>query len=183
MNNQTKLSSQIALALLLSVSVVLPTWATASEETSPPVVKIRPLPGNVDIAFVVDDTKSMQPEIQRLAGSISHFLDTLTVTKGTPPQFQLITFDNHATSQIITADTSSLLKEVEKLNTSNGPQCAKAAVDALVMAAQNLKNGGIILLATHSAPKADADLNSLKDLLINKNIRLQVLLTGDCQAE
>jgi hypothetical protein len=127
----------------------------------------------------------MQPEIQRLAGSISRLLDsrTLVVTTGTPPQFQLITFDNHASSQIITADTSSLLKEVENLNASNDHQCAKAAVDALVMAAQNLKNGGMILLATHSAPKADADLNSLKDLLINKNIRLQVLLTGDCQAE
>lgn len=177
MNNQTKLPSPIALALLLSVS--LPTWA----ETTSPSVEMRPMPGSVDLAFVVDDTKSMQPELQSLAGGINRFLNTLTVAKDTLLQTQLITFDDQVTSKIVTTDTSKLLKEVQNLKLADNLQCAKAAVEALTMAASNLKNGGIILLATHSAPKSDADLNSLKELLTNKNIRLQVLLTGDCQAE
>jgi hypothetical protein len=172
MKHQSTLLTHTTLGLLIFISPFTSAWA---DETIS-----RPLATNVDIALVIDDTKNMADALPGLAKAVRNFINHLPDTS-TPPQIALITFNNQVDSRLVTSDLNELLKVVENLTTSQGHQCAKAAVEALTIAAQNLKQGGTLLLATQSVPQVQDDLNGLKQLLTDKNIRMNVLISGSCQ--
>ena len=172
MNHISTLLTHTTLGLLIFISPFTSAWA---DETIS-----RPLPGNVDIALVMDDTKNMADALPGLVKAVRNFMTHLP-NASTPPQFALITFNNQVDSRLVTNDPNELLKEVESLTPSQGHQCAKAAVEALTVAAQNLKEGGTLLLATQSGPQEKDDLEGFKQLLKDKRIRMNVLISGDCQ--
>lgn len=173
MKLQSTLLIHSTLGLLMFISPFISAWADDTMS--------RPLTTNVDIALVFDDTKNMAEALPGLAKAVRNFINHLP-DSSTPPQIALITFNNQVDSRLVTNDAKKLLQVVEGLTTSQGHQCAKAAVEALTVAAQNLKVGGTLLLATQSVPQVQDDFEGLKQLLIDKKIRMNVLVSGSCQA-
>ncbi len=173
MNHKSTLLTHTTLGLLIVISPFTSAWA---DETIS-----RPLATNVDIALVIDDTKNMAEALPGLAKAVRNFITHLPDTS-TLPQIALITFNNQVDTRLVTNDPKELLQVVENLTPSQGHQCAKAAVEAIMVAAQNLKQGGTLLLATQSTPQVQDDFEGLKQLLIDKKIRMTVLVSGSCQA-
>ncbi len=149
------------------------------------VTEVRPLPDSIDVALVIDNSQSMQPVFKGLAAGISHLVgslgQSLAAKDGLPPIMELITFDEVVTSRGATRDLKVLLEKVNAVTLAEDLKCATASTEAIMAAAQNLKAGGMMVLATHSAPTEGTNLNGLKDLLASKKIRLNVLLAGECQ--
>ncbi len=53
-------------------------------------------------------------------------------------------------------------------------------MEALTLAIEHLKEGGVILFTTDASPYADADIEKLGKLISGKEMNLTTILTGDC---
>jgi len=157
--------TKLALGLLLSIVLIPITWAEPSE---------------VDIAFVIDDTKSMAAVLDTIIGALTKLVGELKAAGGTPPQIELITFKDEVTSQIVTNDLDLLLQHVGNLTATGGGKCPEASIEALNEAANHLKKGGRIWFATDASPHENADVAGTTALLRSKSIRMDALLSGDC---
>ena len=76
-----------------------------------------------------------------------------------------------------------LLNAVEDLKAEGGGTCPEASVEALTLAIEHLKEGGVILFTTDASPYPDADLEKLGNLISGKDMNLTTILTGDCSNE
>jgi hypothetical protein len=73
-----------------------------------------------------------------------------------------------------------LLGAVEDLKAEGGGTYPEAEVEALTLAIEHLKDGGVILFTTDASPYADAELEKLGNLISGKDMNLTTILTGDC---
>lgn len=132
----------------------------------------------VDMAFVVDDTGSMQGEIDSTVKALTDFIATIKPEES--PLVALITFKDEATVRFFGRDLNLLLQTVKGLKASGGGMCPEASVEALNAAAPHVKQGGNILFFTDASPYDDAAVETLTELLRSKAIRLNAIITGDC---
>jgi uncharacterized repeat protein (TIGR01451 family) len=132
----------------------------------------------VDMVFVIDDSNSMQQEIDDITNALKQFI--ATVDANTAPFIALVTFKDQVTVRAASRDMTVLLNAIEALKASGGGMCQEASAEALEIAIKHLKDGGSILLATDASPYHDADIEGLVALLRNKTMKLNTLLTGDC---
>ena len=142
------------------------------------------IPANVevDIAFVVDVTGSMQEEINSVVGALKKFI--ATIDPNDSPLIALVTFKDNVTYSAFTRDMTVLLTAIDKLKAKGGGACPEAAVEALKdIAIPHVKQGGDILFATDASPYADADVDGTLELLLSKGIRFNAMITGDCSKE
>ncbi len=151
---------------------------TSAPETGTYISPARTL-GGVDIGFVIDDTGSMSEEIGGVRDALTAFITALA---GTPdkPTINLITFKDNVTSRIISDDLSAIQAQVNSLFASGGGDCPEASVEALELAATNVKAGGRLLFATDADPHSGLDIASTIAALRAKGLRVDVLLTGSC---
>ena len=132
----------------------------------------------VDIAFVIDVTGSMQQEINGVQKALKDFIAKIGSNES--PLVALITFRDYVKVRAFTRDLNVLLDSVKKLGASGGETCPEASVEAMILAIEHLKDGGVILFTTDASPYADADIEKLGNLISGKDMNLITILTGDC---
>jgi predicted nucleic-acid-binding protein len=135
----------------------------------------------VDMVFVIDDSNSMQQEINDIIVALKQFI--ANVDANSAPFIALVTFKDQVTVRAASRDMNVLLAAIEKLKASGGGMCEEASAEALEIAIKHLKEGGSILLATDASPYNDADIEGLVELLNSKTMKLNALLTGDCASQ
>jgi len=132
----------------------------------------------VDIAFVIDVTGSMQGEIN---GVIKAIKDSIAkIDPNDAPLVALIVFTDDVKVKAFTSDLDVLLKAVENLRAAGGGKCPEASADALLIAIPHTKPDGNILFATDASPYENADIDKITELLRGKSIRFNAMITGDC---
>jgi len=132
----------------------------------------------VDMVFVIDTTHSMAAEINGVIAALKKF-----IAKIDPNQelfIVLVEFKDEVRYRAATRDLNVLLEAVENLEAEGGGTCPEASVEALTLAIEHLKDGGVILFTTDASPYADADLEKLGNLISGKDMNLVTILTGDC---
>jgi len=138
----------------------------------------------VDIAFVIDVTGSMQEEINGVIKALKGFIAEIKSSNASnAPLVALIVFTDDVKIEAFTGDLNVLLGAVEQLKAAGGGTCPEASVEALLIAVPHTKEGGDILFATDASPYADADVEKVMALLRGKGIRFNAMITGDCTNE
>jgi uncharacterized repeat protein (TIGR01451 family) len=132
----------------------------------------------VDMVFVVDTTNSMAAEINGVIAALKKFIKEIEPSKA--PLIVLVEFKDDVWLKAATRDLNVLLGAVENLKAEGGGTCPEASVEALTLAIEHLKDGGVILFTTDASPYADADLEKLGKLVSDKDMNLITILTGDC---
>jgi len=136
----------------------------------------------VDIAFVIDVTGSMQEEINGVIRALKQVIEEIK-SSDDAPLVALVVFTDDVKIEAFTRDMKVLRIAVEKLKASGGGSCPEASVEALLIAVPHTKEGGDILFATDAAPYAEADVEKVISLLRSKGIRFNAMITGDCSQD
>lgn len=163
------------LLLTLESSVTAQEYPPHNVRTS---TKVNVGDAEVDMVFVLDVTHSMQEEINGVIRAVKELLTT--VDKNTWPLIALVTFRDDVTVKAVTQDSDLLIKAIDNIQVSGGGTCPEASAEALKIAIEHTKVGGTILLATDASPYNSTDIEELVTRLLNKGIRLNALITGDC---
>ncbi len=132
----------------------------------------------VDMVFVIDTTNSMAAEINGVIVALRNFIEKIDPSKA--PLIVLVEFKDDVRFKAATRDLDILLGAVEDLKAEGGGTCPEASAEALTLAVEHLKDGGVILFTTDASPYADADLEKLGKLMSGKDMNLVTILTGDC---
>lgn len=148
------------------------TYRERTQVFVPPEYKVK-------LAFVIDVTGSMSPEMNGVKRAI---LDVIKELKGqsTFPLSALVVFRDDVSVKAVTSDGTILTNAVERLKASQGGTCPEASAEALNKAIDHIEDGGSILFVTDASPYEDADIDALIERLLSHNIRVNVLMTGDC---
>ncbi|MDM8558134.1 carboxypeptidase regulatory-like domain-containing protein [Candidatus Parabeggiatoa sp. HSG14] len=132
----------------------------------------------VDIAFVIDVTGSMQEEINAVVRAMRDFIAELDTT--TTPSIALVIFRDEVTVKAFTGDINLLADAINDIEASGGGTCEEASIEALQVVIPHVKEGGAILFATDAAPYPDTNIQSVIEMLRDKGIRFNAMITGDC---
>jgi len=132
----------------------------------------------VDMVFVIDTTNSMAAEINGVIVALRNFIEKIDPSKA--PLIVLVEFKDDVRFKAATRDLDILLGAVEDLKAEGGGTCPEASAEALTLAVEHLKDGGVILFTTDASPYPDADLEKLGKLISGKDMNLVTILTGDC---
>ena len=132
----------------------------------------------VDMVFVIDTTYSMAAEINGVIVALRNFIEKIDPSKA--PLIVLVEFKDDVRFKAATRDLDILLGAVEDLKAEGGGTCPEASAEALTLAVEHLKDGGVILFTTDASPYPDADLEKLGKLISGKDMNLVTILTGDC---
>lgn len=132
----------------------------------------------MDMVFVVDTTNSMAAEINGVIAALKKFIAKIDQSQA--PLIVLIEFKDNVWLKAATRDLNVLLSAVEDLKAEGGGTCPEASVEALTLAVEHLKDGGVILFTTDASHYADADIEKLGNLMSGKDMNLITILTGDC---
>ncbi|MBI4556118.1 MAG: VWA domain-containing protein, partial [Candidatus Hydrogenedentes bacterium] len=152
---------------------------TASPETGAYISCSRRL-GGPDLAFVIDDTGSMDEEIRGVRRALTQFIEFLRGPKESSVAIELITFKDDVTSVITSDDLDAVQAAVRALYASQGGTCPEASVEALNYAAGSLKPGAPILLVTDASAHSGLNIGATIAALRAKGIRVNVMLSGSC---
>jgi hypothetical protein len=135
----------------------------------------------VDIAFVIDVTGSMQEEIDGVIKALKEFIATIDPNES--PLIALVTFKDNVTYNAFTSDMNVLLTAIDKLKAKGGGTCPEASIEALNFVIPYVKEGGSILFTTDASPYDDADVEETMVSLRYRGIRFNAMITGDCSME
>lgn len=139
--------------------------------------------GGPSIAFVIDDTGSMGPEIGGVRDGLTQFIDTLRAMEAEEnPLIEVITFKDNVTHRISSRDLDEIQAVVDSLFASGGGDCPEASAQALSLAAKNVRAGGTIIFATDASPHRGYDLERVRARVLAKGIILNQIVTGDCES-
>jgi len=132
----------------------------------------------VKLALVIDVTGSIQKEMNGVKRAILNVIEELKGQSAFPLS-ALVVF-REVSVKAVTSDGTILTNAVEKLKASQGGTCPEASAEALNKAIDHVEDGGSILFVTDASPYEDADIDALIERLLSHNIRVNVLMTGDC---
>jgi len=160
-------------------------WIVKGSSTTAPVTgiysstarKIK-LERSVDIAFIIDDTGSMEEEIGGVRNGLQTIISNFNPEDGTI--FQLTTFKDNFTVRSSTDDLSVIQGQVASLFAVGGDECPEASIEAAIAAIEGVRNGGTIFIATDAAPHPGIDINPLIAKATSRNITISIILSGDC---
>ncbi len=135
----------------------------------------------VDIAFVIDDTGSMQGEINGVKKALIAFIEEIDTSEA--PLSVLLTFGDEVKYRAVTQDMTVLRDAIGKLKASGGGTCPEASYEAISFAIPHVKKGGTILFATDASPYEGSDVEEMIVRLRNKGIIFNAMIFGDCSDE
>lgn len=135
--------------------------------------------GGVDVGFVIDTTGSMGQEIDGIKAALTAFVTALEEEEITP-SINIVTFDDSPFSRIISDDLVAIQAEVDSLFAGGGGDCPEGSVEALNLAAKNVRAGGRILFATDADAHDGLNIPATIAALRGKGIRVDVLLSASC---
>jgi len=137
----------------------------------------------VGMAFVIDDSGSMQSEINSVKAAINDVIDEILTTGDTPPLSVLLTFGDQVKYRAVTQDMTVLRDAVAKLKASGGGTCPEASFEAISFAIPHLNEGGTILFATDASAYEGSDTEDMMARLRSNGIVFNTMLFGDCSDE
>jgi len=132
----------------------------------------------VDMAFVIDDSGSMQGEINQVKAAINKVIDEIGPSQA--PLSVLLTFGDEVKYRAVTQDMAVLRDTVAKLKASGGGTCPEASFEAISFAIPHVKEGGTILFATDASPYEGSDVDGMLARLRSNGIIFNAMLFGDC---
>jgi len=135
----------------------------------------------VDLALVIDDTGSMQSEINQVKKAMTDFIDALGSSQA--PLSVLLTFGDQVKYRAVTQDMTVLRDAIGKLKASGGGTCPEASFEAISFAIPHVKEGGTILFATDASPYEGSDVDDMIARLNSNGIRFNAMVFGDCSDE
>jgi len=135
----------------------------------------------VDMVFIVDDSGSMQAEINGVKKALIEFIDAIDTSES--PLIALITFKDDVKVRAFTRNLEVLLAAVNALKASGGGACEEASVEAINIGISHTKEGGFILFVTDASPYDDADVEGTIERLRSKGLVFNPMITGDCSLE
>lgn len=138
------------------------------------------------IAFVIDDTGSMEEEIAGVRDALTAFIDSLA--GGLPagaqaPTIHLLTFKDGVTHRITSSDLAAVRTAVSLLEADGGGDCPEAGSQALKAASELVRDGGTILFATDASSQPGVDVGALVAALRSRGVTVNTILSGDCADE
>ena len=148
---------------------------TDREHTKPP------LEYQVDIALVIDVTGSMQQEMNETKRQLREFVAEIDLNQS--PLTALVVFRDELILKAVTPDIDVIVNAIDQMKASGGGTCEGASVEALDVAITHVKEGGTIFFVTDASPYDDADdanVVGVIERLQAEDIRLHVIITGDC---
>jgi len=135
----------------------------------------------VDIAFVIDDTGSMQSEINQVKVAVNKVIDAIKPSEA--PLSVLLTFGDQVKYRAVTQDMTVLRDAIGRLKASGGGTCPEASFEAISFAIPHVKEGGTILFATDASPYEGSDVDDMIARLNSNGIRFNAMVFGDCADE
>jgi len=135
----------------------------------------------VDIAFVIDDTGSMQSEINQVKVAVNKVIDAIDPSEA--PMSVLLTFGDQVKYRAVTQDLTVLRDAVGKLKATGGGTCPEASYEAISFAIPHVKEGGTILFATDASPYEGSDVDDMMARLRSNGIIFNAMVFGDCADE
>uniref|UniRef100_A0A1I8H6R5 VWFA domain-containing protein n=1 Tax=Macrostomum lignano TaxID=282301 RepID=A0A1I8H6R5_9PLAT len=132
---------------------------------------------NVSLGFVVDNTGSMRTEIASVKSSIQA---VVTATSGIFDKYVIGTYNDPYVANVFeSTDASAINSFVSTINANAGGDCPEMAMHGIRDVADRLSPGSVIFLFTDASSKDLALEPDVKALLESKNIRLNVMATGN----
>jgi hypothetical protein len=133
-----------------------------------------------DIVILLDTTGSMQMELDGTIAAVKELLANLPTNQKLT--MALVEFKDDVKVKAFTQDPQILINALEQLVVEGGGMCPEASAEALTIGLRHISNGGTILLITDASPYPDADLTGMADLIKQKSVRFNALISGDCAA-
>lgn len=136
----------------------------------------------VELAFVVDDTGSMGPEIGAVRQTLTNEINRLKAVTGVPfPNTAIVTFKDDVTVRKVSRDPVVLQGIVNGLSASGGGDCPEWSNAALIVAGSLLRRGGTSMLFTDAdSHPTGPDVTAVTSLYTSKGLRMSTLLSGTC---
>jgi hypothetical protein len=155
--------------------------AVGAASTKTANFKVNP----VELAFVIDTTGSMGPEIGAVRDGLQTFITAVeanaTATGKPFPNTAVVTFKDGVSIDIVSRKPAELRTVVGGLSASGGNDCPEAANAALMAAGRLLARGGRAVLATDADSRPDGpSRESVENLYRGKGVRLSTILSGVC---
>jgi len=135
----------------------------------------------VGLAFVIDDSGSMQDEIDKVKEAITKVIDNIDPSEA--PMSVLLTFGDQVKYRTVTQDMTVLRDAVARLKVSGGGTCPEASFEAISFAIPHLIEDGTILFATDASPYEGSDTDEMIARLRSNAIVFNALIFGDCSDE
>jgi len=135
----------------------------------------------VDIAFVIDDTGSMQGEINQVKAALNKVIDEVDPSEA--PLSVLLTFGDQVKYRAVTQDLTVLRDAIGKLKATGGGTCPEASYEAISFAIPHVKEGGTIMFATDASPYEGSDVDDMMARLRSNGIIFNAMVFGDCSDE
>ena len=132
----------------------------------------------VDLAIVIDDTGSMQGEINQVKATLSKVIDAIEPSKA--PLSVLLTFGDQVKYRTVTQDMTVLRDAIAKLKATGGGTCPEASFEAISFAIPHVKKGGTIMFATDASPYEGSDVDEMIARLRRNGIIFNAMVFGDC---
>ncbi|HUE84834.1 MAG TPA: hypothetical protein VMO26_02040, partial [Vicinamibacterales bacterium] len=128
----------------------------------------------VELAFVVDDTGSMGPEIAAVRTTLTNQIERLKAVTDKPyPNTAIVTFKDSVLVRKISRDPAVLQSIVNGLTASGGGDCPEWSNDALLVAGRLLRNGGKSMLFTDAdSHPTGATTAAVSALYTSKSLRM-----------
>ena len=136
----------------------------------------------VELAFVVDDTGSMGPEIAAVRAALTAQIQRLAAQTTRPyPNTAIVSFKDDVTLRKVSRDPVVLQGIVNGLFASGGGDCPESSNAALMTAGRLLRDGAQVLLFTDADSRSDGpSAASVAALYTSKGLRQSTLLSGSC---
>jgi hypothetical protein len=136
------------------------------------------------LAFVIDVTGSMGPELGGLKTGLQNIVDNIAATAGTFPQTTIVTFRDDSTLQLVSRDPDKLKDVINGLTTSSTADCPEGSNRALLTAARTLGSGGEAILVTDADSHRTGPTREAVEAVFNaKHAHLNTMLSGSCPPE
>lgn len=134
-----------------------------------------------NISFVIDDTGSMQEEIDGIKNTLKEFA---LENSSDGHKFQLVTFKDEVTIRSFNTDADDIITGLDGLYAYGGDDCPESSLQALYQTIEGTKKNGVVFIATDasSKPGGSITVSKVKDLAEKKNITVNVLLSGNCSS-
>jgi len=133
------------------------------------------------LAFVIDVTGSMGPEIGLVKTALNAMVTTLENSPLTFPLTSIVTFDDAAQVNLTSRDPDQLRDVISSLTTHSTADCPEASNAALMTAGRLLQSGGRAVLVTDAESRPNGpSRQAVNDLFAERDANLSVLLSGSC---
>lgn len=134
-----------------------------------------------DVVFLIDTTGSMANDIQAVINALVQLVNELDEQKA--PKVGIILFKDEITDSIVTDDLNAIIDLLQNIKVSGGDEiyfCPENAVSAMNKAVNLINDNGRIILATDASYHPDTSSADAEDIMQDKNVAFDVLLSGDC---